>query len=387
MSILQQVRFTLGLAIVATAAGAPMAFAQGNLSTQGFGYPTGQMSTRAQGTAGAVGELDPASPLNPAGIAGFGTRALVFQSEPEYRRVTAGGVEDNTTTARFPLLLGAFPVRPNWTVSLSASTFLDRTWATTSMQDQVVDADTVTVTTRHHVEGAINDLRLAGAWVPRSWLRVGLGVHALTGRNVIRMGQTFSDTVRFLPFDDARAITYAGSAISAGVQLVAPRRGVVGLSYRHGRTITATAGDTTVGSGSLPNRIGLSAAYLGFAGTTIALRTSREMWSSMTDFTGATAQGRDSWDTSVGADIQGPRVGGAGRHLMLRTGYRVRTLPFDAAGEPVTEHSVAGGLGTSFAGGRLAGDVGVIRAMRTPGGSLDVSERAWILSLGLVIRP
>jgi hypothetical protein len=42
--------------------------AQANLSVQGFGFPTGQFSTRTYGTGGALAELDPLSPINPASI-------------------------------------------------------------------------------------------------------------------------------------------------------------------------------------------------------------------------------------------------------------------------------------------------------------------------------
>ena len=40
--------------------------AQGTLSTQGFGYSTSGMSTRALGTGGAITEFDPLSATNVA---------------------------------------------------------------------------------------------------------------------------------------------------------------------------------------------------------------------------------------------------------------------------------------------------------------------------------
>ena len=61
------------------------ALAQGTISTLGFGYPAGQLSTRALGTGGALGEIDPLSVSNPASILNFGGSALYFQAEPEYR--------------------------------------------------------------------------------------------------------------------------------------------------------------------------------------------------------------------------------------------------------------------------------------------------------------
>ena len=55
------------------------AFAQGNLSGQGLGFPTGQLSARAEGTGGAIGEIDPISLVNPAALAFIGTTTLFFQ--------------------------------------------------------------------------------------------------------------------------------------------------------------------------------------------------------------------------------------------------------------------------------------------------------------------
>ena len=49
----------LATALLAAASAAPLA-GQGALSLQGFGYPVGQNSTRSSGTAGALGETDPA---------------------------------------------------------------------------------------------------------------------------------------------------------------------------------------------------------------------------------------------------------------------------------------------------------------------------------------
>ena len=59
-------RFTSLLVGVATLALAAAAGAQGTLSTQGFGYPTGGMSARSLATGGAITEFDPLSSTNPA---------------------------------------------------------------------------------------------------------------------------------------------------------------------------------------------------------------------------------------------------------------------------------------------------------------------------------
>ena len=87
---------SLGFAVLGAAVLPAGGRAQGTLSTQGFGYPGGQMSTRTLGTGGATADIDPFSVTNPASIVNFGSSVLYFQAEPEYRTVlSAGGSSDN----------------------------------------------------------------------------------------------------------------------------------------------------------------------------------------------------------------------------------------------------------------------------------------------------
>jgi hypothetical protein len=60
-------------------------------------------------------------------------------------------------------------------------------------------------------------------------------------------------------------------------------------------------------------------------------------------------------------------------------------LPFAAAGSPVDERLLSGGLSAPLAGGRATVDITGVRATRQASGS--VSERAWQLSVGLTVRP
>ena len=367
--------------------------AQGNLSTFGFGYPPGQLSARAQATGGGVGELDPASTLNPAAIVNWGSSAVYFQVEPEFRTVSAPSISDRTTTARYPLTTGALQLGSRWVTGIAWSTFLDRSWATRSRTTHQLDDEAVDATTTFRSEGAINDVRLAVAWVARPWLRVGLGAHALTGQNKLTVLDNFDDSLTYQPLRQDTTISYRGAALSAGVEVRAGRIAAIAASARLGGRIRAESGDNSLGRANVPNRFGLSVAYLGIANSAIALRTSYDKWSSLDGLGSATLRAVDSWDTSLGADIAGPRLG-TNRALMLRLGGRWRTLPFavtpvenGTAGAPhkVRERSLSLGAGTTFARGRVTGDIGVIRASRDAG--LSVDERAWILSLGMSVRP
>ncbi len=358
--------------------------AQANLSGQGFGYPPGQLSSRAQGTGGAVGEMDPMSPINPATISVFPSRILFFQIEPEFRTVTTANGTDKTRTSRYPVVFGAMPVMQGRLVlSLGSSTLLDRT-ATTSFQtiQPLGGADTAQMTTTYHIDGAMNDVRLAGAWSPARWLRVGVAAHAITWHNLVDLKQQFADSERFATFVQSRILGFSGSAMSAGVEVLSNTVSFA-ASARYGGTLHMSSEDTTLTSARVPNRFGVSLAYTGLANSAIAIRTSHDSWSSLGGLGTSTLRGVDSWDTSVGADLQGPKLGD--RYLILRGGFRTRTLPFQAVSQNVTETSFSGGLGTTFANGHVMTDLALIHATRKA--DVGATEHAWTMSLGLAVRP
>jgi hypothetical protein len=382
------------LAVIAIALGAAHgAGAQGNLSTFGFGYPPGQLSARAQAAGGAIGEMDPVSALNPAALINWGGSAVYFQIEPEFRRVDAVSGSDRTTTARYPLTSGALSLGSRWMLGVAASTFLDRSWATTFRTTHQLGNETVPATTTFRSEGAINDVRLAVAWAARPWLRVGLGAHALTGRNDLSVTDAFDDVARYDTLQQDTTLSYRGAALSGGVEVRAGRVASVAASLRVGGRIRAVSGDATLGRANVPTRFGVTLAYLGIANSAIALRTVYDAWSSLDGLGGPDLRPVNAWDTSIGADVAGPRIA-ADRPLMLRAGFRWRTLPFavtpveggtTGASRKVREQSFSGGVGTTLARGRAAFDLGVIRASRDAG--LSVDERAWILSIGMSVRP
>jgi hypothetical protein len=367
--------------------------AQGTLSTQGFGYPTGQMSTRTLGTGGALSEIDPLSVTNPASIVNLGASALYFQAEPEYRTISVGGQSDRSTIARYPLVTAGVPLTASLFAGLSVSNLLDRSFETRTRGSQVVGGSTVTSTNLFKSDGAIGDLRLALSWAPRPWLHLGFAGHAISGDNRLVNRQDFDDSTRYADVVDTSTVTYVGNAFSGGVEVYTGRYGVVAASYRRGGPISLKHGDTTLSSARVPDRIALSAAYLGIRGTSIAMRTSREQWGDLRGLGTATLPISEGWDTSVGADVLGPRF--AGRALQLRAGARWRTLPFGVrpvtsggtgTASEVTETSYSFGAGTLLARGRAALDVAGIRASRRSS-TVSVEENAWTLSVGVTVRP
>ena len=370
-----------------------VAGAQGTLSTQGFGYPTGQMSTRTLGTGGALAEIDPLSVTNPATLINLGASALYFQAEPEYRTIRVGGSSDRSTIARYPLVAAGVPLTPTLFAGLSVSNLLDRSFETVARGSQVVGGTTVNSTNTFKSDGAIGDLRLALSWAPRPWLHLGLAGHAISGDNRLTSSQEF-DSTAYQGILDTVTVTYVGNAFSGGVEVYTGRYAVLAASYRRGGPLSLKHGDSTLSSARVPDRLALSAAYLGIRGTSIAIRSAKEQWTDLRGLGSAGLPISEAWDTSIGADVLGPRF--AGRSLQLRAGARWRTLPFDARpilstggfgpSAKVSERSYSLGAGTLLARGRAALDLAAIRATRSSAATA-VEESAWTLSFGVTVRP
>ena len=375
---------TLVVASLAMVLLASRADAQGALSTQGLGYPTGQMSARAEGTGGAVADFDPLSLVSPASIAGVGTSALFFQYSPEFRSVTAGSGKASTTTARFPLVSGILPMGPDWTVSLSSSTFLDRSSETSLVRRRLVGADSVNETERSKVLGAIDDLRLALGWAGSQKFHVGVGAHIFSGSNRITLQQIFPDSSgMFTSTSQAGRISYAGFAASIGIEFHPSRVIGFAISGRKGGDLRAQAGDTAIGGARLPDHYSASMSFDGITGATISARVAHDTWSSLNSLASSSIQGFDAWDYSVGAEATGPRV--MQRIITVRAGARSRTLPFGFNGQKVSETSFMAGLGVPLARDRAGLDFTLHRAARSAAG--DIKERGIILSFGLRVSP
>lgn len=378
---------TRSLVIVMFAA-ASSAGAQGTLSTQGFGYPQGEFSTRTLGTGGGLAQFDPQTSVNPASIASSGDPLLFLQYEPEFRSLTSGSVTSNSTTSRFPMVVASVPISTQASIGVSVATLLDRSWATSTTREQDVAGDRATVTENVKSIGAINDIRLAGGWIPNGFIQLGLAGHVFTGQNHLSFEQTFPDSLHFVPVEQVSDLDYTGFAVSAGAIIHPSSVLALAVSGRKGGKLDARSGDTVVTSAHIPDRYGAGISYSGISGATISAQVGRDRWSSLNGLGSADAKAVDAWDTGLGIEAAGPRV--LDRIVLIRLGARYRTLPFVAAGAEVHELAFAGGLGAQFSRNRAAFDVTLQRASRSTDASATVGsvrERAFTLSFGLRVRP
>jgi hypothetical protein len=376
------VRHSLAIALLLAAGFTAQAAAQGTLSTQGFGYPPGQLSTRATSLGGGIGETDPLSPINPAALADWVRSGLYLQYSPEYRSVESNTGSDHTMTVRFPVMMGAVTAGDRVVIGLSTSTLLDRTWETQRSGYTHAGADSSKFTEDFTSSGAINDIRLGIAYGITPALWVGVGGHVFSGDDRLKIQRLSSDTT-VTPFLQQSRLSYSGTGLSGGVAWRPSAALLIGVSGRVGGDIETFRNDTSLTRAKVPARWGAGASFTGVSGLLVAARADWQGWSSLGDLGRPGLGVTDTWDMGGGVELSGPLF--FGLSLPLRIGFRHRTLPFTVNDAKIIENSLSFGAGVPISGGRSRIDFGVERANR---GSVNgISEKAWILSAGLMVRP
>ena len=316
-----------------------VARAQGTLSTQGFGYPAGQISTRSLGAGGAHRRVrsalvDQSRRRSRASAAA----ALYVQAEPEYRSSDGRRRRQRRRSiARHPLVTVAFRCERTSCAGLSALEPARPQLRDERARHAAASATRHVATTNFFKsDGAIGDVRLALAWAPRRWLGSASAAHAITGDNRLRSSQRFDDSTRFArahrhvdgrrtsaPRSRRASTLFVRRAV--GLRRVVPEgRLDVGEARRHDARQARTC----------PTACRSALAYLGIHGHD-------DRRAHVEGRRGRACAGSDrrrcrsptSWDTSVGADVLGPRLGPArypaarGRalaHASLRPGRQSR---------------------------------------------------------------
>jgi hypothetical protein len=390
---------TVAAAIAAVAT--PLA-AQGTAASQGFGYPTGQLGSRASATVGAFTEFDETTPLNPSALFGWRNAGVYFQYEPEFRSTDASGETIRTAVNRVPVVLAALPVGSRMSVALSLSSLLDRTWATDVVDRRLVGAESLYVNEVSSSDGGMNDIRIAGAYRISNWLDIGLGAHAIVG--IDRFNQTVvltrddprvtpstpttSTSSEFSPYGQSADIRFSGSAYSAGATLRPLHNVAIALSARRGENVRLTRRDSLIANARVPDRVGIGLSYEFVPKTTLAANAEWIGWSSLAALS-VRSKPEDALGLSLGIETPGPRF--AGRALTMRGGFRHRELAYNApvgtsAGtttfEQVRENAISLGLSAPFAYDRASVQIYGQRALRSV-----AAEKSFIIGVGVSVRP
>jgi hypothetical protein len=375
-------RLVTAVALIGCTVAPRPALAQAALSMLGFGYPLGGQSARSLSSGASLSDVDPQTPLNPASIV-LNSRAQAYgQYEPEFRTVSGGGRDTKTTTSRFPLFM-VTGHQGKATFALSFSSFMDRSWTNTYADTQQVGSERLASTVVTQSIGGIAEARGAMAWSFSEKVHLGIAAHLYPGDNTVTVGRIFSDSSRAGSFSVTNRFAFSGTAVSLGAVVLPGAHFILAGDVRFGGELAMRIDSATkVGQGTVPFRYGLSASYDGVPGAVFSARFAADKWSDLHGLGSATLGLKDATDMSVGTEIAGPKI--AGSAVLLRAGYRSRGLPFSYGTNPVNESSVSGGAGIPLIGGRANVDVGLTRATRTAGG---ISEKAWLVSIGVGIRP
>lgn len=374
---------TLGVSVAALLLAGPLA-AQGTLSTQGFGYPVGGTSIRASGTAASFGEFDLLSPINPASLASLRRSVITAQAEPEYRTVKVGGSSEGSTLPRVPLLMVALPLHNGVGIGLSATTFLDRSYSTTTTGEVLIDSVKVFTRDQTDVRGSVADLRLAAGWRRSDRFSIGFGVHLFTGDDKATRLRTFTDSVRFGAAVDSSLMTVFGTALSAGGEWRMRKGLAAQLSYRMGFGISTRLADTVYSKANVPNRLGVGLRFDGIPGSVFAIGFDRQDWTRMQALGSDLVTVRDATNWHVGGEVAGPEI--RGTPMLVRAGFARNALPFGVEGKWVDESRISTGVGIPVARDQASLDFSAQWANRTLAGG-GAKETAWLLGVGVQIRP
>ncbi len=382
--------FTRDLLCAALVLTATQLRAQGSVSLQGYGYPPGQLTTRASSSGGGLGEFDQAAPINPAALLNWGVAGAYIQYSPERRLTSVAGVSTSSTVARFPLFAVGLPVGGRYAFGLSTSTLLERNYETTLKARQVIRTDSVTTTTLTTARGAMNDVQFAGAMQVTSWLRLGTGIHVITGLNTVKSVRSIvadtvarADTVAYGTITESSTATFKGTALSFGVDLAPTKKISIAGSARLGFRLNADLSETSTRRADVPNRAGAAIRWE-IAGSNFSARYDWEGWSALKGIGGTSGGLFNTKEIGIGAELPGPKVPGG--QMLVRVGVRNRGLPYGVAGQQPKENIIGGGLGLPIGFGRAQFDLGVEHASRSVPNISAVKESGWIMSFGFRIR-
>ena len=361
------------------------AVAQGTLSGQGFGYPLGGLSARALASGGAGGEFDPRSARNPAAVVLGQRSGLFFQYDPEFRSVAQGTQQDRTVTPRFAAIGVIFPVGARYAIGLSSHSLLDRTWATRIRSGARLGSDSVLFTETNRSSGGLNETRVTFGFAPLNGkISFGAAMHLVTGENRLTLRREFDDSLRYGTLLRNLTLAYSGTGVSAGVVVKPVKWFSAAMSARQGGSLNLRVVDTLRTKANVPDRLGFAARFDAIPGVSLLAAADKTTWSNLNGLGSSLADGRDVWEYAVGAEFSAQRARRVS-NWVYSVGYRTRDLPFAASGATVSERLWSGGISAPLAAERATMDLALQRANRVAAGA--VSERAWLLSVGLTLRP
>lgn len=374
--------------LIALAAAVPaVAVAQSSqFGVRGMGLPGRALSARSFATGGAFALFDQESAWNPATVALLPVLTTSFTGTQNWRNSENPGGSATARDNRFPQIFAGGPLRgTRFGVSVSVGAYSDRSFALASEDTVAPRGVSIAVFDTLTSKGGLSDSRVAGSFLISPSLSVGLGLHLVSGSARIEARRTFEDTSYAIAVSQSD-LSFAGFGVSAGFHAsVAPQFRLAGM-IRTDTKLNVDRDTTRTGSVELPLTIAGGFLFAPSNKLAIAGQGRWRNWSvaseDLQDQGGVGS--RDSYEISGGIEyVPDPR---RPFRRPLRLGARYGTLPFPlVTGQEPHEFAVSAGTGFRFTGGRGAVDVALERVWRSAG--TEFTERAFLLTVGISIRP
>ncbi|HYH83645.1 MAG TPA: hypothetical protein VEX86_27870, partial [Longimicrobium sp.] len=294
-------------AAVLLALAAP-AGAQSVLASRGLGYPLEPLDARSRGLGGLTTGLAEPVPsfINPASAAGIPAAAFVVAFQPDRYDATAPGVRSSGTTARFPLLMGVFPVSQRLAVQVGYGSYLDQHWQVEQTDSITLTSGRVEVNDRFVSSGGV--ARLQGGLAYRVTERLSLGISA-----DVLSGAAHDSTVREIgglaTAESGVTNTYSGVMGGVGVRFQpGPAFSASAALHGGGRIRATQKGDSVTFETkdyTTPLRADVGASGRLNERTTLAASASWTGWSSLNDELASTGGARDATSVTGGVEYSG----------------------------------------------------------------------------------
>jgi hypothetical protein len=359
---------------------------QSLLASRGLGYPLEPIDARSRGLGGVTtGLSDPyPSMVNPAAAAGLPAPAFLVTFQPEHYSATAGAEQSSGSTARFPQLLGVFPVSGRLALQVGYGSFLDQHW-------QVARNDSITLSTGRT---AVNDRFVSAGGIARFQGGVGFRVTeklALGASLDVFTGAANDTVVRTIgtlqPATSAVTYTYSGLGAGAGFRFQPIPTLSVSAAVHGGGRVRASSDSTGTERKDYTNPLSVDAGASTLLGGRTVLVASGHWagWSKLNDDLATTGGARDAAGVSAGVEYQGVQL--FRKMLPLRLGGRYEQLPFRWTGSGTAfpnERAITGGLGWRFAGRAAAFDIAGERGWRG-GSAAGIDEPYWRFAFSIQV--
>ena len=348
--------------------GAGVAAAQSLFSTGGLGLVTDPQDARGAALGGTSLGL-PGPELswdNPAGAVGLPAAGLRVSFQLDGFEADFSGRNSSASTARFPLIIGAFPFGDRWVVTAGFAGFLDQNWAFDEQDTLIIAGDSVPVLDRITSDGGASRLRLGAGYRLTPSLTIGVGGELFTGGLERVSGRIFPG--QSSPACCAASWTYSGTGMVASIDYTPSEALTVAVSGSMGGSLEA---EVSSGPGATDRKYDLPTMFsVGTSGRVapsvlVTLGGQWAGWSSLDEALAEEGGARDSWSLQGGVELEALQL--FGQTIPLRVGGRTERLPFRFTGSEndwASETAATAGTGLVLGGGAARLDFSVERGRR-----------------------